>query len=89
MWSLYVHYVYLLIYYLSVIRSFIFFNIKYGYNITLNYNVKDILMIDEHIFGLDVTWYKRVIVYKFIKSYFKPTKFKMIPSVLTNTSVLV
>jgi len=26
----------LLIYYLSVIRSFIFFNIKYEYNITLN-----------------------------------------------------
>ena len=33
-WSLYVHYVYLLIYYLSVIRSFNFFNIKYEYNIT-------------------------------------------------------
>jgi len=46
-------------------------------------------MIDEHIFGLDVTWYKRVIVYKFIKSYFKPTKINIIPSFLTNTSVLV
>ena len=35
-WSLYVRYVYLLIYYLSIIRSFIFFNIKYEYNTTLS-----------------------------------------------------
>ena len=44
-WSLYVHYVYLLIYQLSVVRSFIFFNIRYEYNITLR--------LDSSIFFLD------------------------------------
>ena len=42
---MYVHYVYLLIYQLSVVRSFIFFNIKYEYNITLR--------LDSSIFFLD------------------------------------
>ena len=42
-WSLYIHYVYLLIYWLSVIRSLIFFNIKYEYNITLNKKIYEIV----------------------------------------------